>query len=247
MRDASVRPAPGPGARPAVRHRGARRIAGRPGGRRPGLHRLDGAGGRPGAPLLRPDRELRRSLGVDLGASPGTPVGSAGTGVVSFAGTVVDLLTVTVDHGGGLRTSYSYLGSVAVGVGAPVAPHTLIGTSGVDNGIEAVHFSVRVGAEYLDPEPWLRCLPPGPALSLTTDDLATAGAAPVPAVTAPYAGPGATRHPRRHVRPSPRRPSRRRRDRLPATRPGRGHPDAGRGPVAEGRPAGQRPRSTASP
>ncbi len=179
--------------------------------------------------------------GVDLGASPGTPVGSAGTGVVSFAGTVVDLLTVTVDHGGGLRTSYSYLGSVAVGVGAPVAPHTLIGTSGVDNGIEAVHFSVRVGAEYLDPEPWLRCLPPGPALSLTTDDLATAGAAPVPAVTAPYAGPGATRHPRRHVRPSPRRPSRRRRDRLPATRPRRGHPDAGRGPVAEGRPAGQRP------
>ena len=104
--------------------------------------------------------------GVDLGASPGSPVGSAGTGVVSFAGTVVDLLTVTVDHGGGLRTSYSYLGSVAVGVGAPVSPHTVIGTSGVDNGIEAVHFSVRVGADYLDPEPWLRCLPPasGPLL-----------------------------------------------------------------------------------
>ncbi len=78
MRDASVRPAPGRGARPCARHRGARPVAGRPGDRRPGVHRVGGAGGRPGAPLLRPDRELRRPLGRRPRRVAGEPGGLGG-------------------------------------------------------------------------------------------------------------------------------------------------------------------------
>ncbi len=47
--------------------------------------------------------------GVDFKADPGTPVTAAGGGVVTFAGSVAGRLSVTIAHGGGLRTSYSYL------------------------------------------------------------------------------------------------------------------------------------------
>ena len=44
--------------------------------------------------------------GVDLGGQVGDPVRSAGAGVVAFAGVVAGRGVVSVDHPGGLRTSY---------------------------------------------------------------------------------------------------------------------------------------------
>jgi len=105
--------------------------------------------------------------GVDFGADPDTPVRAAGPGMVTFAGDVAGVLSVTVDHGGGLRTSYSYLSEITVSRGQPVAAGGVVGRSGLDHDVAAVHFSVRVGDVYRDPEDWLRCLEaPAPALSL---------------------------------------------------------------------------------
>jgi murein DD-endopeptidase MepM/ murein hydrolase activator NlpD len=44
--------------------------------------------------------------GVDLFAFVGQPVLAAGAGVVSFSGVVAGVGVVSVDHGGGLRTTY---------------------------------------------------------------------------------------------------------------------------------------------
>src|SRR5436190_4226903 len=86
--------------------------------------------------------------GVDLAAPPGTPVRAANDGTVVFAGAVAGSLHVTVAHDGGLRTSYSFLQSVAVREGAAVARGDVVGTaggSGPDHDGTVVHFGLRVG------------------------------------------------------------------------------------------------------
>ncbi|MGH7359020.1 MAG: peptidoglycan DD-metalloendopeptidase family protein, partial [Candidatus Rokuibacteriota bacterium] len=55
--------------------------------------------------------------GVDFAAAPGTRVGAANAGVVTFAGSVAGSLHVVVLHDGGLRTSSSFLGRVDVRAG----------------------------------------------------------------------------------------------------------------------------------
>ena len=126
--------------------------------------------------------------GVDFAAEPGTAVGAADAGEVTFAGEVAGVLSVTVHHGGGLRSSYSYLQSVSVARGAWIQRGDAIGYSGTDHDLAAVHFSVRIGDRYHDPEDWLRCLnAPSKGLSLVPIDPA-------------YAAPRAARNPRRNVR-----------------------------------------------
>ena len=44
--------------------------------------------------------------GVDLGGSAGQSVLAAGDGIVVFAGVVAGKPTVSIDHSGGLRTTY---------------------------------------------------------------------------------------------------------------------------------------------
>lgn len=105
--------------------------------------------------------------GVDLEAIPGTAVHPAASGVVTFAGSVAGMLTVTVAHGGGLRTSYSYLSETQVARGDRVIRSTVVGRSGIDHEVAAVHFSVRIADRYQDPAAWLGCHDsPGPALRL---------------------------------------------------------------------------------
>ena len=105
--------------------------------------------------------------GVDFESEPGSSVAAAEAGTVTFAGEVAGIFSVTVHHGGGLRTSYSYLSEVGVVAGQQVARGDAVGTSGVDHGIAAVHFSVRIGDVYQDPENWFECFrSPAPALSL---------------------------------------------------------------------------------
>ncbi len=130
--------------------------------------------------------------GIDIAAARGTAVLAADSGQVAFAGSVAGMLSVTVSHGGGLRTSYSYLDEVDVIVGQQVARLDVVGRSGADHGLEALHFSVRVGDRYHDPERWLGCFA-APHLGLRL--------VPVPAGygLGAYASRGATRHPRRYV------------------------------------------------
>ena len=132
--------------------------------------------------------------GVDVAASPGTTVAAAAPGRVTFAGTVAGRRSVTVDHGGGIRTSVSYLALIDVAVGRIVAAGDPLGRSGRAHGREAVHFSVRVDGEYVDPAVWLVCLrSPFRGLRL----------APPALTAASYASPDGARHPRRHLRSTP--------------------------------------------
>ena len=55
--------------------------------------------------------------GIDFGTPASTPVAAAAGGVVTFAGSVAGMLSVSLDHGGGLKTSYSYLSEIAVSEG----------------------------------------------------------------------------------------------------------------------------------
>ena len=92
--------------------------------------------------------------GTDLAAAPGTPVLAAGAGRVVFAGSVAGTLHVVVDHGDGLKTSVSFLATIAVRAGVTVAPGAVLGTaggSGPDHAVGVVHFALRVHDEYVDP------------------------------------------------------------------------------------------------
>lgn len=92
--------------------------------------------------------------GADFSASAGTSVRSVGPGVVVFAGRVGNSNHVVVAHAGGLRTSYSYLASVAVRRGQRVERGQVLGVAGGvgehhDGGV--VHLGLRLGEQYLDP------------------------------------------------------------------------------------------------
>jgi len=111
--------------------------------------------------------------GVDLGGSPGEPVLAAGAGVVVFAGQLADRPVVSVDHPGGLRTTYEPVTPVVV-AGQPVARgallgHLLPGHPGCP-AAACLHWGLRRGEEYLNPLGLLgphrvRLLPPGPRVA----------------------------------------------------------------------------------
>lgn len=100
--------------------------------------------------------------GVDVAVPVGTTVTAAGPGRVSFAGTVAGNRTVTVDHGGGLKTSYSFLDAHLVSIGGHLTAGSPIGLSGSAHGETALHFSVRVDGAYVDPAGMLGCRAVGP-------------------------------------------------------------------------------------
>ena len=96
--------------------------------------------------------------GIDIAAPVGTPVVSAAAGVVSFAGPVGGRLFVTIDHGGGLESTYSFLSSIAVRRGAAVAQGQVIAASGtghVGDRIPNLHFGVKLNDAYVDPLEYL--------------------------------------------------------------------------------------------
>lgn len=102
--------------------------------------------------------------GVDLAVPVGTPVRPVAPGVVNFSGRVAGMESITVDHGGGLRTSYSYLTERFVVTGERVERASVIASSGIDHGIAALHLSARLGARYVDPA--RLCGPLVPSLGL---------------------------------------------------------------------------------
>lgn len=100
--------------------------------------------------------------GIDLRAPLGTPVYSAGSGEIVWAGWKEGGwgLLVTVAHGHGLRTMYAHLSRIDVSVGVWIGPGVrvgLVGASGDATGPH-LHFEVRVRGASVDP---LRALPLG--------------------------------------------------------------------------------------
>ncbi|MFC0447331.1 M23 family metallopeptidase [Rhodococcus jostii] len=102
--------------------------------------------------------------GVDLGGVPDEAVLSAGAGVVVFAGTVAGKPVVSVDHPGGLRTTYEPV-TARVTPGLRVGRGTVLGTleAGHPGCISPVAACLRWGLrrdrEYLDPLGLLRVAP----------------------------------------------------------------------------------------
>ncbi|SFO84860.1 Peptidase family M23 [Amycolatopsis arida] len=92
--------------------------------------------------------------GVDLGAAPGQPVLAAGEGVVVFSGTLAGRGVVSIDHDGGLRTTYEPLVPGVV-VGDQVFRGQVIGEVVTGHpgcpAAACLHWGVRRGAEYLNP------------------------------------------------------------------------------------------------
>ncbi len=92
--------------------------------------------------------------GIDIAALIGTPVHAPAPGVVAFAGAVAGHLFVTVDHGGGLSSTYSWLSAILVRKGDAVARGSVVALTGTGHpGVEPphLHFGVRQDGAYVDP------------------------------------------------------------------------------------------------
>lgn len=92
--------------------------------------------------------------GVDLAATSGTPVHSAGAGRVSFSGVVAGRGVVVVTHPGGLRTTYEPVGR-RVSTGTLVDAGDVLGVVGGAashcSPAACLHWGLRRGVVYLDP------------------------------------------------------------------------------------------------
>jgi murein DD-endopeptidase MepM/ murein hydrolase activator NlpD len=99
--------------------------------------------------------------GVDLAAAPNAAVLAPGPGVVTFAGWVVDRGVLTIQHPGGLRSSFEPVVD-QVEVGSQVHAGQLIARvdpninhctnhAGSAEQVSCLHWGVRDGDTYLDP------------------------------------------------------------------------------------------------
>ena len=84
--------------------------------------------------------------GIEYDTEPGDVVAAAAAGEVVFAGSVARSLHVTIDHGAGVVSSYSYLERITAPVGARLARGDPVGLAS-----ERLHFGVRVDGAYVDP------------------------------------------------------------------------------------------------
>lgn len=103
--------------------------------------------------------------GVDIAAKEGSDVHAIGSGVVRFVGIVVGNRTVSIDHGGGLITAYSYLAQTRVAKGDHVTMGQAVGVAAIHGGQSSFHLSLRERGRYVDPLEVRRCLG-GPARGL---------------------------------------------------------------------------------
>lgn len=107
-----------------------------------------------------PQDWLAGHRGVDLAGTPGQPVLAAGDGVVVFAGSVAGKPVVSIDHTGGLRTTYEPV-VAEVPVGRRVGRGSRIGVLAAGHegcaAAACLHWGLRresngrSGREYLDP------------------------------------------------------------------------------------------------
>ncbi len=115
-----------------------------------------------------PEPWLSGHRGVDLqAAADGVPVTSPADGVVAFVGVVVDRPVITIDHGGGLRSSFEPVRS-HLHQGEQVRKGQEIGVlePGHCGQLPCVHWGVRRGEEYVDPLAFVMDLRPSVLLPL---------------------------------------------------------------------------------
>ncbi len=97
--------------------------------------------------------------GVDLAAAPGEEVRAAAPGLVHFAGTVAGVPSVSVDHGSGLRTTYTPV-SPLVSAGDAVRAGDVIGRVRAGHCKDVcLHWGLTDGTTYFDPTAYLSIRP----------------------------------------------------------------------------------------
>src|SRR5205085_8103620 len=69
--------------------------------------------------------------GIEYATEAGTAVRASSAGIVAFAGVIASERYVSIDHEGGIRTTYSYLATIDVVAGQRVAQGDVVGTAGV--------------------------------------------------------------------------------------------------------------------
>jgi murein DD-endopeptidase MepM/ murein hydrolase activator NlpD len=92
--------------------------------------------------------------GVDIAGPPGTPVYATANGQVIFAGKDGAFgLSVNINHGASIVTSYSHLHSIAVKVGQSVSRGELVGYMGSTGRATGphLHYEVRLNGIPVDP------------------------------------------------------------------------------------------------
>jgi hypothetical protein len=96
--------------------------------------------------------------GIDYlvpGAAP-VAVRAAAAGRVAFAGAVAGVNAVTIEHAGGMETTYTNLLDMDVDEGQYVIQGSWIGhTKVAHEGIAGLHFGVKIEGAYVDPEAYL--------------------------------------------------------------------------------------------
>jgi murein DD-endopeptidase MepM/ murein hydrolase activator NlpD len=96
--------------------------------------------------------------GIDIAASVGTAIVAPADGTVAFAGPVGGLLFLTIDHGGGVSSTYSWLTANLVRKGDVVVrgqPVAVTGWGHPGAGIPHLHFGVKLDGSYVDPMAYL--------------------------------------------------------------------------------------------
>jgi murein DD-endopeptidase MepM/ murein hydrolase activator NlpD len=99
--------------------------------------------------------------GIDIAVPFGTAIHAPAAGTVTFAGWIAGSMFMTVDHGDGVKTSYSWVSGFAVAKGDAVNRGEVIAYSGhghPDVPTPHLHFSARVNGVYIDPLLLLRGL-----------------------------------------------------------------------------------------
>ena len=96
--------------------------------------------------------------GIDIAAEVGTTIVAPADGTVSFAGPIGGYLFVTIDHGGGLSSTYSWLSAKLIRKGDRVLhdqPIALTGWGHPGAPIPHLHLGVKLDGAYVDPLSYL--------------------------------------------------------------------------------------------
>lgn len=139
-------------------------------------------------------RSDRGHRGIDIAVSEGDPILASAAGVIVFAGYTPAEgggITVSIEHTGGMRTTYLHLAQSLVSQGQTVSKGQKLGSS---DGLP-LHFGMKVASAretYFNPVVWLPPLDmPSPSASPTAEAVSGIESGPVSSST-PASGPAAS-------------------------------------------------------
>ena len=109
--------------------------------------------------------------GIDIAAGEGAQIRAPAGGTVAYVGVVVDRAVITIDHGGGWKSSYEPVSpaDASLGVGTQLAEGEVFGVRSRSHGTcgACIHLGVRLHGEYVSP--LLLLSSPAPSVLLPMD------------------------------------------------------------------------------